>query len=33
MWDLGCVAGIIFFFIVAMAYTLGCEHLGMKETR
>ena len=30
MWDLGCVLASIAFFIVAAAYTIGCERLGVK---
>ena len=31
MWDLGCVAASVLFFLIAIGYTTGCERLGMKE--
>lgn len=31
MWDLGCVGASVFFFVIAIGYTTGCERLGMKE--
>jgi len=31
MWDLGCIAASVLFFVVAIGYTKGCERLGTKE--
>jgi hypothetical protein len=31
MWDIGCIAASLAFFILAGAYTSGCERLGKKE--
>lgn len=31
MWDFGCIVASVAFFIIAAAYTVGCERLGMKE--
>jgi hypothetical protein len=31
MWDIGCIAASVAFFIIAIAYTNGCERLGTKE--
>lgn len=33
MWDIGCIAASVAFFFVAIAYTTGCERLGMKESK
>jgi hypothetical protein len=30
MWDVGCVIASIVFFLIAIAYTQGCERLGTK---
>jgi hypothetical protein len=30
MWDIGCIAASVAFFIIAIAYTVGCEQLGTK---
>jgi len=30
MGDIGCVVAIVGFFAVAIAYTVGCERLGVK---
>ncbi len=30
MWDLGCFAAPIAFFLIAIAYAMGCERLGKK---
>jgi hypothetical protein len=31
MWDLGCVVASMVFFLIAIAYTHGCDRLGTKE--
>ena len=31
MWDMGCIVASVAFFLIAMAYTTGCERLGAKE--
>jgi hypothetical protein len=31
MWDLGCAVASTVFFLIAIAYTMGCERLGTKE--
>ncbi len=31
MWDLGCTVASVLFFLIAIAYTIGCERLGTKE--
>jgi hypothetical protein len=31
MWDTGCIVATIVFFIVAVAYTAGCDRLNAKE--
>jgi hypothetical protein len=31
MWDIGCIAASVLFFVVAIGYTIGCERLGAKE--
>ncbi len=31
MWDLGCAVASAVFFLIAIAYTMGCEQLGTKE--
>jgi hypothetical protein len=31
MWDVGCVIAGILFFLIAIAYTNGCDRLGTKE--
>ena len=28
MWDVGCIAASVGFFLIAIAYTTGCELLG-----
>ena len=33
MWDIGCIVASVAFFLVAIAYTTGCERLGMKESK
>jgi precorrin-6B methylase 2 len=33
MWDIGCITASVAFFLVAIAYTTGCERLGMKENK
>jgi len=33
MWDLGCVAAGVIFFLVAIAYTAGCDRLGAKAAK
>ena len=33
MWDIGCIAAGVAFFIIAIAYVTGCERVGMKENR
>jgi len=30
MWDIGCIAASVAFFIIGIAYTIGCEQLGTK---
>ena len=30
MWDIGCIAASAIFFIIAIAYTTGCERLAPK---
>jgi hypothetical protein len=30
MWDLGCILASLAFFAIAIAYTVGCERLGLK---
>jgi len=31
MWDMGCIVASVAFFLIAIAYTTGCERLGTKE--
>jgi hypothetical protein len=31
MWDVGCIAASVGFFLIAIAYTTGCELLGTKD--
>jgi hypothetical protein len=31
MWDMGCVLAGVGFFLIAIAYTRGCDRLGKKE--
>jgi len=31
MWDMGCIVASVAFFLIAIAYTTGCERLGAKE--
>lgn len=31
MWDVGCIAASVLFFVVAIGYTIGCERLRAKE--
>ncbi len=33
MWDIGCIAASVAFFIIAITYTFGCDRLGAKETK
>ena len=33
MWDIGCIAASVAFFLVVIAYTSGCDRLGMKESK
>lgn len=33
MWDLGCIAASVLFFIVAITYTAGCNRLSQKESQ
>lgn len=33
MADLLCIAATVAFFLLAIAYTHGCESLGVKETK
>jgi len=33
MWDIGCIVASVAFFLMAIAYTSGCERLGMKESK
>jgi hypothetical protein len=33
MWDVGCVIASVAFFLIAIAYTNGCDQLGTKEVR
>lgn len=33
MWDIGCIAASVAFFILAIAYTTGCDRLGTKESK
>ena len=33
MWDITCITASVLFFIIAIAYTAGCDRLGMKEGR
>ena len=33
MWDIGCIAACTAFFLIAIAYTTGCERLGTKESK
>ena len=33
MWDIGCIAASVAFFIIAIAYTSACERLGTKESK
>ena len=30
MWDFGCVIASVAFFLIAIAYTQGCERLATK---
>jgi len=30
MWDVACVAATAAFFVIAIAYTEGCERLGTR---
>jgi hypothetical protein len=30
MWDVGCVAASVLFFLIAIGYAMGCERLGTK---
>lgn len=31
MWDIGCITASVAFFLLAIAYTTGCNRLGTKE--
>jgi precorrin-6B methylase 2 len=33
MWDIGCIAASVAFFIVAIAYIAGCDRLGTRESK
>jgi len=33
MWDIGCIVASVAFFLMAIAYTSGCEQLGTKESK
>jgi hypothetical protein len=33
MWDVGCVIASVAFFLIAIAYTNGCDQLGTKEVK
>jgi hypothetical protein len=33
MWDIGCIAAGVAFFIIAIAYVTGCERLCKRENR
>lgn len=32
MADIGCIAASVFFFLIAIAYTGGCQRLRTKES-
>ena len=32
MWDIGCIAASVAFFLLAIAYTTGCARLGTPAT-
>jgi hypothetical protein len=32
MADIACIVAIIAFFVLAIAYTAGCERLGVKRS-
>ena len=33
MADIGCIVASVAFFMIAIAYTTGCERLGTKESQ
>jgi len=33
MWDLGCLIASLAFFIISIAYIVGCDRLAAKEVR
>jgi hypothetical protein len=33
MWDLGLLAATAAFFLIALAYTVGCRRLGSSEEK
>ena len=33
MWDISCIIAIVSFFAIAIAYTTGCERLGVKGSK
>jgi hypothetical protein len=33
MWDIGCILASVIFFLIAIAYTTGCDRLGTKESK
>jgi hypothetical protein len=33
MWDIGCIVASVAFFLIAIAYTNGCDRLGTKESK
>jgi hypothetical protein len=33
MWDTGCIVASVAFFLASIAYTTGCERLGVKESK
>ncbi len=33
MVDIGCIVAMVGFFAIAIAYTAGCERLGVKGSK
>ena len=33
MWDIGCILASALFFLIAMAYTVGCDRLATSGGR
>jgi hypothetical protein len=31
MWDIGCIAASVLFFVIAIEYVTGCDRLRAKE--